>query len=79
MYGGRPYSAADGRVVIARQALHACILGFTHPITGEKMRFTAPLRGDMAELVRDLRLRSGEGVDRPQTPGATVDLEKAIG
>lgn len=34
-----------------RQALHAAILGFEHPATGEPMRFEAPLPADMAALV----------------------------
>jgi 23S rRNA pseudouridine1911/1915/1917 synthase len=77
MYGGRPHLREDGTPVIARQALHAAILGFEHPITGEKMVFTAPLRGDMAELVQ--RLRAAGDVRRPEVPGATVDLERALG
>ncbi len=38
-----------------RQALHAAILGFVHPITGAKLRFRAPLPDDMQELVDALR------------------------
>jgi 23S rRNA pseudouridine1911/1915/1917 synthase len=76
MYGGKPFVASDGTTVIARQALHACILGIHHPITGQKMEFTAPLRGDMAELVSVLR--ATHRVERPVTPGATVDMEKAV-
>jgi hypothetical protein len=51
------------------------MLGFTHPITGEPMRFTAPLRGDVSALVTHLR----EHGDRENvaSPGATVDLEAA--
>ncbi len=74
MYGGSPFVDADGRTVIARQALHACILGIRHPITDVQMQFTAPLRGDIAELVGILR--STHRVDRPEVPGATVDLAK---
>jgi len=37
-----------------RQALHAAVLGFRHPITGEALRFETPLPADMAEL--ELRL-----------------------
>jgi 23S rRNA pseudouridine1911/1915/1917 synthase len=33
-----------------RQALHAGLLGFIHPITGEKLKFRAPLPDDMQEL-----------------------------
>jgi len=38
-----------------RQALHAQLLAFTHPVTGEMMRFEAPLPADMAELVAAFR------------------------
>ncbi|WP_294614730.1 RluA family pseudouridine synthase [uncultured Roseovarius sp.] len=38
-----------------RQALHAAILGFTHPVTGEKMRFEAALPSDMTALIEALR------------------------
>jgi len=38
-----------------RQALHAASLGFTHPATGEKLRFDSPLPADMAELLAALR------------------------
>ncbi|MFT4076253.1 MAG: RluA family pseudouridine synthase [Asticcacaulis sp.] len=33
-----------------RQALHAGLLGFVHPITGEKLKFKAPLPEDMQAL-----------------------------
>ena len=38
--------------VITRQALHSHFLSFTHPMTGERMEFTAPLPEDMASLLR---------------------------
>jgi 23S rRNA pseudouridine1911/1915/1917 synthase len=34
-----------------RQALHAFLLGFEHPVTGEEMRFQSDLPADMARLV----------------------------
>ncbi|PJY98737.1 RluA family pseudouridine synthase [Bacillus vallismortis] len=37
------------------QALHAGILGFDHPRTGEYVEFEAPLPDDMAELIESLR------------------------
>lgn len=43
-----------------RQALHAALLGFVHPITGKKLRFRAPLPEDMAALVNALRTLYGE-------------------
>ena len=38
---------------IQRQALHAWKLSFYHPITGEKMQFTAPLPEDMTKVAGD--------------------------
>jgi len=35
---------------LKRQALHAAVLGFVHPITGETLRFESPLPADMARL-----------------------------
>jgi 23S rRNA pseudouridine1911/1915/1917 synthase len=40
---------------LKRQALHAALLGFTHPITGETMRFEAPVPNDMQVLLDALR------------------------
>ena len=37
--------------VFPRQALHAGLLGFRHPLTGRALRFTAPLPLDMEELI----------------------------
>ena len=38
-----------------RQALHARLLAFRHPASGEAMRFEAPWPADMAELVEGFR------------------------
>jgi 23S rRNA pseudouridine1911/1915/1917 synthase len=35
----------------SRQALHAGLLGFKHPLTGRNLRFTAPLPKDMQDLI----------------------------
>jgi 23S rRNA pseudouridine1911/1915/1917 synthase len=37
-----------------RQALHAAVLGFTHPVSGERLSFRAPPPADFAELVKQL-------------------------
>lgn len=66
---------AQAPPLLARQALHAVTLRFVHPISGETMRFQAPLPPDMASAVRTLRAM--DPADRSQTPappGATVDL-----
>lgn len=75
MYGGHIFRDDGGREVMSRQALHAAVLGFVHPATGEAMEFTAPLRDEMAGLMRVLR--SG-GVEAVEAPGATVDLGRVV-
>ncbi|MDR0414098.1 MAG: RluA family pseudouridine synthase [Prevotellaceae bacterium] len=40
---------------LPRHALHAKVLGFTHPTTGKPMRFEAPLPHDMATVVEKWR------------------------
>jgi 23S rRNA pseudouridine1911/1915/1917 synthase len=37
-------------VAFPRQALHAMVLGFTHPTTGQPLRFACPLPPDLARL-----------------------------
>ena len=39
----------------SRQALHAAVLGFTHPVTGQALRFECPMPDDMATLIGTLR------------------------
>jgi 23S rRNA pseudouridine1911/1915/1917 synthase len=47
---------ADAAVrAFPRQALHAAVLGFTHPITGVELRFTSELPDDIATLLIALR------------------------
>ena len=77
MYGGKPFTDERGTEIIVRQALHACVLGFRHPVSGEQLRFTAPLRGDIGELVTTLR-RLSTDTQRPESPGATVELTQAM-
>jgi len=47
-------TAAEMIVDFPRQALHAATLGFSHPISGEKLRFSAEMPGDMAGLLAAL-------------------------
>jgi 23S rRNA pseudouridine1911/1915/1917 synthase len=47
--------AFEGVKNFDRQALHAAVLGFEHPISGEKLRFEARLPDDMANLINTLR------------------------
>ena len=45
-----PVKAAIARVGLARQALHAAVLGFVHPVTGEPLRFETVSPADMRAL-----------------------------
>jgi 23S rRNA pseudouridine1911/1915/1917 synthase len=79
MYGGKPFINAAGETMLHHQALHATVLGFKHPITGQSMVFTAPLRGELGILVRTLRDASGPRLQQTSPPGATVDVAQAVG
>ncbi len=71
-YGGRRKLAvksvgeagAQAARAFGRQALHAATLGFVHPLSGQQMRFAAPLPADMRALIVAL----GGGVDDNGTP-----------
>lgn len=56
-------------LLLGRQALHAAVLAFSHPITREPMRFTAPVPCDLHRIVGVLRERyAGEGyVEQSET------------
>ncbi|MEM7598386.1 MAG: RluA family pseudouridine synthase [Pseudomonadota bacterium] len=64
VYGGRrkiksgalsePAIQAMGQ--FSRQALHARVLGFEHPVRGEVMRFEVEYPQDMADLIADMRV-----------------------
>jgi 23S rRNA pseudouridine1911/1915/1917 synthase len=45
-----PVRAAIAEAGLTRQALHAAVLGFVHPITGEALRFETPPPEDMRRL-----------------------------
>lgn len=55
VYGGGPPALAVREAILeaglSRQALHASVLGFVHPVTGDRLRFETPLPADMARLV----------------------------
>ncbi|QJB70626.1 RluA family pseudouridine synthase [Parasphingorhabdus halotolerans] len=58
LYGSRRKSLVSRRkdIQFGRQALHAAILGFVHPITEEKLLFSIDLPADMQELFSKLRV-----------------------
>ncbi len=47
--------AAEAVAAFPRQALHAAVLGFKHPVTGDELRFESPPPADMADLLNVLR------------------------
>ena len=56
VYGRTPKAlrALLDRLDFRRQALHAAELGFTHPLTGERVHFCADPPPDMTELIDEL-------------------------
>lgn len=50
-----PVRAALREAGVTRQALHAAVLGFVHPVTGEALRFESPLPTDLARLEQLLK------------------------
>ncbi len=71
VYGGQKRGNAIGDAALRslvqglkRQALHARLLGFRHPASGEWMEFSSPLPADMAGLLEYLDRKYGG--DTPQ-------------
>jgi 23S rRNA pseudouridine1911/1915/1917 synthase len=44
-------------LALSGQALHAVQLGLNHPLTGERLRFEAPLPAEFEKLLAVLRRR----------------------
>lgn len=61
-FGSGPTFDATAEVCknFKRQALHAAVLGFEHPVTGENMRFETPPPQDMLDLLEALRQLPGK-------------------
>jgi len=51
---GAPAAVRAAVAAFPRQALHANVIGFNHPATGEPIRFESPLPRDMQELISTL-------------------------
>ena len=69
MYGGRGFEVGEGEVV-ERPMLHAGLLAFDHPVSGEAMVFVAPPREELGRVIERLR---GAEVARVHAEG-TVPL-----
>ncbi|MCM3746276.1 RluA family pseudouridine synthase [Paenibacillus pasadenensis] len=54
---GDPVYGRNKTVALNGQALHAALLGFTHPRTGERLEFEAPIPEDMQHVLTSLRNR----------------------
>lgn len=52
--GKLPPPAREALEGLGRQALHAGLLGFAHPVTGEHLSFESPLPADLARLEQAL-------------------------
>jgi 23S rRNA pseudouridine1911/1915/1917 synthase len=55
LVGDPMYGKSKGAMSLEGQALHAAVLGFVHPRTGETLQFAAPLPADMEQLLNGLR------------------------
>ena len=55
LLGDQIYAPAENPGPIPRLMLHAYSLAFTHPTTGERMRFCAPLPAAFEETLQKLR------------------------
>lgn len=72
IYGGEQRALNDANTTqlkhalahLKRQALHARLLGFEHPVTGESLTFSAPMPKDMQRVVDTLRMQADDNKAR---------------
>ena len=88
MYGGKHLTigdvtgpGGDGKrslrdPLITRQALHAALLSFTHPISDKRCTYQAPLPADFKDLVT--LLRNHRMLETPNVSGTTINLTEMI-
>lgn len=55
--GDPKYGPKTKGFAIAGQALHSAELTFTHPVSGEKLVFSAPPPPDMQKILKQLRAK----------------------
>ena len=55
LYGGRQQKQISDSLGIKRHCLHAYSLSFVHPVTGQALKFTAPLWPDIEAVLEKLR------------------------
>ena len=51
LVGDTLYNTKPSATLLPRQALHAYRISFPHPITGDFMKFTAPIPNDMKNFI----------------------------
>ena len=69
-------AAAKPDTLLATPALHAGLLAFTHPVTQQPVRFTAPVHRPMLDVLRGLEPHR---IDGPcATEGFHIDLAQAL-
>ncbi len=62
-YGRKTYLEIEKKKIhIPRQMLHAHVLEFSHPITGELLHFEVPMPEDMKNILKILRKMTNEFV-----------------
>ena len=71
-------AGARDDLIMARPALHAALLGFTHPITRRPVKFTAPMHEPMRSLIRKLQRRPSVEAAVARD-GVHVELDAVIG
>ena len=63
LIGERTYAQhvrTKAKLPFYRHALHASLLGFRHPVTGERMLFRSPLPSDLQALIENLQEGKGK-------------------
>ncbi len=66
LLGDAVYGPKKQPAALQGQALHAQLLGFCHPKTGDHMEFTAQPPEEFQKLVQKLRRESGQGEENKQ-------------
>ncbi len=79
MYGGKAlrFPPGAGGTLIKHQALHAALLTFRHPISGEVRRFAAPLPEQLKGLIAHLRA-GPHARENPNAPGAVLKIDELL-
>ena len=65
VYGGSPADPLLRELAqqLQRQALHACRLGFVHPLSGERLSFSSPLPAELQAVLARLRAAAAGRAD----------------